>query len=313
MKSVIKKIGFEIEGEFGIDFVSVLERMNGEIKGDGSVHQCNHALEPYHNKFQFCTRTGEYASEVFDVNNIAYIKQVFDIFQKQHESGQYHWNRSAGFHVHVSFDPVIPPEIKHDSFVQYALEIIKESFPKEYAERHTGSYCEASGINNNFILKPNSRYKAINFESFRKHGTLEFRIFPANEPIEMYRYLNKVIMLINGYLNKKISISEDVETNQAIPLTNEHHASIYSDANTNNYLETSRKKERFPDPSVEEIIKFCQKNYNVENIFDANSTAVPDIIRQMKIQIHNTNVIPDDIYDSHAVSFIKKLTKKYDI
>lgn len=124
MKSAIDKIGFEIEGEYSSSFITQIRTGSGIIKGDGSISRCGRASSDrfpnvkYHEKFTNCNSEAEYNSPVFEADDMDGIEKVFATFQKAYETGNYHWNRSAGFHVHISFLPKVPPEIKHKAFAQ---------------------------------------------------------------------------------------------------------------------------------------------------------------------------------------------------
>ena len=256
MRARIRKIGFEIEGEFSPDLHNALVK-DGVMKGDGSVHYCRHVDGTdmsYHKKFNCNLLTGEYNSPALEVDDKK-IKKIFQTFQKAYEKGQFHWNKSAGFHVHVSFSPKVPPEIRHSKFSEYALERLEDLFPKEYKERSKNSYCKTEDLSDNrFIHSPHDRYRALNYYSFKKHKTLEFRIFPANEPDKMYEYLQSVIALTNEYLNRDVSLIEELE-----PLPNKEEIAV-------NHREFVQQP-NFAEPSERQIRVFAERHYGIDNIY----------------------------------------------
>lgn len=212
MKSKILKIGIEIEGEFTNDLHPELLALGGEIKGDGSVHSCSTSTS-FHKKFpDQHLHTAEYVSQPVAIEDKKHFKKLFDLLEKAKKEGKFHWNKTAGFHVHLSFKPKVPPEIRSTKFTKYMLDKIQDEFPLEYRIRTAGRWCRVDRLDDEeFLRRPTDRYKAINFASFSRHGTLEFRIFPAKHPYKMYEYFRFVVKTTREYLELEQRISAGIE------------------------------------------------------------------------------------------------------
>jgi len=210
MNTRIKKIGFEIEGEFTQRFISLLNNPTfGTIKEDRSVHACKNDSMPDHNKAlrrQHRTKKTleklepyEYASIPFET--IQQATDMLDMFERAWKTGQYHHNNSAGFHVHVSFVPKLPCEIMSREFATYFTKAMQKQLPQEYETRKDNYYCKARARYTDDKIRTDSRYTAINmYPAFRAHGTIEFRIFPTAQPKKMKQYLLFTIGTIKAYL-----------------------------------------------------------------------------------------------------------------
>jgi len=217
MKSKIFKIGIEIEGEFAQSIHSKLLALGGEIKGDGSVHNCSSSTS-FHKKFPTShLQSAEYVTQPIEMENRKHFKKIFDLLEDAKKSGEFHWNKTAGFHIHLSFKPKVPPEIRSTKFTKYALDAIQNEFPLEYRIRTAGRWCRIDRLDDEqFLRHPTDRYKAINFASIQKHGTVEFRIFPAKHPYKMYEYFRFIIKMVREYLEmeQSISIGAEIELNK---------------------------------------------------------------------------------------------------
>src|SRR5258708_9937935 len=194
MKSKIFKIGMEVEGEFERSLREQLVLLGGAMHGDGSVRRCKHNIS-FHKKFyDKVLETAEYVTAPVLLEDKKEFKKVFDVLKEGTKDGRFHWNKSAGFHIHISFRPMIPPEIRSTKFTKFMLDAIKDKFPIEYRMRTATQWCRVTGLDSeDFINDPHDRYKAINYASFQKHGTLEFRIFPSRHPHRMYQYVCFII------------------------------------------------------------------------------------------------------------------------
>jgi hypothetical protein len=220
MNTKLRSFGFEIEGEFSQPFSQKLARI-GTMKSDGSVNECG---EDNEREYDWHLRhdepelhASEFNSKVFSYSamGIAAMKRLMNVFQEASENGEYHWNHTAGLHVHVGFNPKFPPEIFSAQFKNYFLRELELAFPKEFRARKDNRYCR-SEIDLKEIAKGGDRYRAINFWSaFSSHGTVEFRIFPTAEPKKMQEYIEFAIKKTAEFL-KDCAI-------------NEGHSAVFSD------------------------------------------------------------------------------------
>lgn len=215
MKTRILKYGFEIEGEYS-ERLSREVLKYGTIKGDGSVNNCKD------NEQMYCRRlhTAEFASSPYLINSHV-PSSVFAKFQKAYINEGYHWNESCGFHVHVSFKPKIPPEIFSTQFAEYFYSRMKKVFPKEFKDRRNNGFCKAENPVESIAKNDGNRYRGINFRpAMEKHGTIEFRIFPANEPEKMQRYCSFIIRTLRAFLKNEIREAQEINEND-VPLRNQ--------------------------------------------------------------------------------------------
>jgi hypothetical protein len=227
MKTRINGIGFEIEGEF-TETVSNILAGKGEMKGDGSIEKCNNASEEHNPDTAWHYKNedddlfdNEYNSPVYnysDKKDMLKLKRFFEWLQNKHENGEFHWNESMGFHIHFSFRPKIPPEIVSSQFANYFLRGLKTYHPDVMEIRSNNSFCKSDNTNDKDIAWGQDRYKFINFApSLSRHGTIEFRIFPSNEPKEMWSYMQFTIRRIESFLKRKLSVKLEGEIEEIIP------------------------------------------------------------------------------------------------
>lgn len=208
MRTKLKTIGFEIEGEFTDKLQNLLERENyGIWKTDGSLRRCGKKT-PYHIKNRNSYDLAEFNSIVYTITNEdekSAIASFFDLLQKQYEDGNFHWNRTAGFHIHTGYYPKLPIEIFSKEFHDAYIKKLSETFPKEFEMRAHNRFCKAkqseeeiASIGRQYSVE---RYKAINFtHAFNTHGTIEFRIFPSSEPNRMREFVFFTIDFIENFL-----------------------------------------------------------------------------------------------------------------
>lgn len=194
------KFGFEIEGEWNGDTLSFLSEQGGRTHGDGSIRMCP-SME-HHSK-----RTGdnvstdaEYNSPVYGIEEIATAEAFFDGLQDRFEKGNYHWNKSMGFHVHVSFDPKRPPEMLSKEFTEFFRKQLTKKLPGILKSRGQNSFCKSGEYMDQEIYRPRDRYRMVNYASLDKHGTIEFRIFPSEEPKKMWKYLSFTLDTVQEFL-----------------------------------------------------------------------------------------------------------------
>lgn len=194
MRTVILKLGYEIEGEFDPTFADNM-KTEGSIGGDGSVNTC-----PEGHKFSEDFMTAEFKSKPTPIKKVESLTRILALFQQAYKLNAYHWNKSAGFHIHFSFKPKIPCELWSMQFQKYFHTELQKKFPEVLGLRRRNRYCKVVNSEEEIAFSDN-RYKSINFlGAMKKHGTIEFRIFPADEPIKMQEYMLFTIKTIQKFL-----------------------------------------------------------------------------------------------------------------
>lgn len=206
MNTRIAKVGFEIEGEFTPELTSIMSG-KGEMKGDGSLRSCSHG--EHNRKRLYC---GEFNSVPYARRSTHSQRKIFDLLQAEYEQGNFHFNNTCGFHIHTSFRPKRPPELISSLFCHYFYVALKKEFPEVIKKREHNSFCEFA-YNDTIIAHPTDRHIAINYLSLPKHGTVEFRIFPTDEPKSMYEYLKFTIHTIEDFekTSPKMCFDEEVD------------------------------------------------------------------------------------------------------
>jgi len=209
MKPKINKFGLEIEAEMSTELMNKLGDY-GKIVSDGSLRCCSLAdTRKYHNpnprkKLDIM----EFVSNPIDYNENGrkQVKEIFRLFDKYFKEKEFHWNRSMGFHVHISFRPKTPVDIWSVEFANLFVIKLTKRFPSVFRTRKDNSYCkiiidEKEMANMNLEANSSERYRFINFvPAWKKHKTIEFRIFPMNKPRIMKQYLGFTFRIINDFL-----------------------------------------------------------------------------------------------------------------
>ena len=195
MTTKIAKFGFEIEGEFSITTMGMLAS-KGELKNDGSLSPCCNNLSCK----EFITEPIEYTEK-----GRKQAHEIFQILADARKKGGFHWNDTAGFHIHVSFSPQFPPEVFSAQFYQFFHERLDKKYPGVIQKRGTNRFCTVNRAGNEGILETrDTRYKEINFFSaFQKHKTIEIRIFPSTLPKRMYLFLLFTLQTLHKFLEQK--------------------------------------------------------------------------------------------------------------
>lgn len=214
MKTRLITFGFEIEGEF----LPIIQHYVGglfTITRDGSLRKNNNTPKSH--------ALLELQSKIIKNNNKgkAEAAAIMSYIEKWAE---YRPNASAGFHIHLGFNPKVPPEIKSVEFSKYFLSELKKNHTESYKKRENVRYCIPNSEDDNEV-NDNDRYKAVNYCSFSKHGTLEIRIYPSDTPQKMYGYLIFTLETTKRYLQSRI------ETNYKITFAdneNEHTTHEYA-------------------------------------------------------------------------------------
>lgn len=211
----IDRFGFEIEGEWLDDsreFMDAMIKMKryGVFKGDGSINHCG-VRNKYHLEHHGNYTLREFASKPFKADKAGVVKAShFFRLLKSHPYG-YHWNKSSGMHVHVSFlskdkngKKIRPPEIFGETFYKYFIERLNKHHPEVIKSRGVDNQWASMRVKDKDIVEPRTRYLAVNFEeAWQKFGTIEFRIYPSSTPDMMYKYLKFTLETVNMYLNMK--------------------------------------------------------------------------------------------------------------
>ena len=199
MLTTIDRIGMEIEGEFSEDFKLALDLSGlGDVGTDGSLSTCESNRTPHTHRDLRLYEFRTYPIPFRTIRKTS--KKMFDLFEKYAKREQFHWNKTAGFHIHFSFKPRQCPEIWSVQFSREFHKSLKEQFPVVMATRKGNHFCKAV-ISEQDIAFGTTRYRSINYNAaFNKLGTIEFRIFPSDHPIAMHDYLLFTIKTIQDFI-----------------------------------------------------------------------------------------------------------------
>lgn len=246
----VKYFGFEEEGAYPEEYNERDEdgdRYNEYYRSDGSVECAHEYRRGGNSENDQYVEDGEIASPKFRIDRRLQFRQ----FVRENGTPVY-TNRTAGTHVHVSFNNALAFQKCCD--VQFYKLFRKEVYRfmhnglfcaktvKEFDDRFNGTYstycrdgfAPDSSINgimrtkngdpfNTDVSNHHGRYNCINFESFRKFGTIECRMFPASSNSEeiiamvefwiefVQNYLNTVSPYERGNI-EKVSIEDTEES-----------------------------------------------------------------------------------------------------
>ncbi len=223
----VKYFGFEEEGAYDS---SEGERddegdwINEYFRTDGSV-ECAHEYRRNTESDAYLI-DGEIASPKFRIDR----RLQFRDFVRQQGTPIF-TNRTAGTHVHVSFNNALAYQKCCDVnfYTLFRKEVYRfmhnglfcEKTVKAFNDRFHGrysTYCRdgfapdtsINGVMRNFdgenfetkVSSHHGRYNCINFEAYRKFGTIECRIFPASEKSdEIIAMVEFWIEFVQNYLN----------------------------------------------------------------------------------------------------------------
>lgn len=96
-----------------------------------------------------------------------------------------------------------PFEVWSRQFNSYFLHKLEKQFPQVWESRKNNRYCKANKHRSDAeIAEPYSRYQAVNYQAYGKHGTVEFRIFPADSAVNMRKYLEFTIETVQSFLTR---------------------------------------------------------------------------------------------------------------
>lgn len=238
------KIGIEIEGEFS-QRARDFGRKFGEMKGDGSVRRCQdgHTDKQEDNNLQ----SMEFASSVIDLVEAGEKRlptyqnaiKIFRGFNSLYKKGHWHYNESCGFHIHLSFNrPKFPPELFSIEFCNYFYKRLKKHFPEVWNLRKNNTFCRTNITERQIADHTTERYWGVNLWAARhKHGTIEFRIFPADKPLMMEKYLQFTLTTVKKFLAYGIEIKKEaeVDTDQQPTIINYEEEKVDVTPETQNY------------------------------------------------------------------------------
>lgn len=209
MITKIKKYGFEVEGEYSHDFARAIQEV-GELKGDGSLRNCPRS--DHEGRFAEDLQNHEYNSPILNYSTagLAKGKKIIGLFQEAYNKGEFHWNKSCGFHIHVSFDPEKPPELWSSQFADYFAKALDRKFPGVVKRRGKNNFCQIK-FSDQEIAHPTERYRFINF-TMGHHPTLEFRIFPTALPKRMWSFVEFTLATLQRFINEEtLQIKQEID------------------------------------------------------------------------------------------------------
>lgn len=215
MKTRINKVGFEIEGEMSNDLHTALSRITGgDVVGDASIRNC---LSDKHQELNL----REFRSPVMDVQEATQDKRgIFEVLDKAYKKKEFHFNQSTGFHVHLSFRPKLCPDLFSKEFVDYfhSRLLVKYGAMAERRERES-IYCKMNITEEQIAQYNGERYYSINLQgAMRKHGTIEFRIFPATMPKKMLQFIKFTVQTTNAFIRQEDKLCKRVVNIDLEPL-----------------------------------------------------------------------------------------------
>ena len=232
MKTALYKLGYEIEGEFSQPLIKELKKW-GEIKSDGSLSRCSsskHLLSRVES-------LAEYASPpLHHKDDMAEIRSFFTLLDKAYQNKEFHFNNTCGFHIHLSFTPSKPPELFSTQFMEYFRELLKEKQKLVVKRRAANRFCRIV-IAESELIQEETRYRFVNIlPAYNKHGTIEFRIFPANKPQIMYRYLIFTLGAVRQFLRRQHHLAFEAEIDDTTePLTENYSSTSSLQVLSNNF------------------------------------------------------------------------------
>ena len=192
----INKIGYEIEGLWKYDCYALEENLGGDFVDDGSVGFRDDEFENSDDKVI------EYRSK--PRKQLTTIKRDLEKINKYFIKG----NDTCGFHIHFSFkQKEMLSLLVNNDFVEYFLKIITKKYPEMVEERKHSGYCGTEKEGNKTLFGSlysgyNNRYRAVNFNSYNKHGTIEIRLFEMFNIEDCLEYVEITTKIIEDYLEK---------------------------------------------------------------------------------------------------------------
>lgn len=192
MTTTIDRVGLEIEGEWTAEGAEEMRWKGVQFKRDGSISSQDGGMA-----WELVTAPKRPNKRLF---------MFLDKLDKVERAGGYKYNETMGFHVHMSFSngkTHYPFEVWSKQFNAYFLYKLEKQFPQVWESRKNNRYCRAYKHRSDAeVAEPHSRYQAVNYQAYGKHGTVEFRIFPADSAVNMRKYLEFTIETVRGFLLK---------------------------------------------------------------------------------------------------------------
>jgi len=206
-----------LKGELGVEVECIISHSNLNVV-ENMIRQKN-----WENGYDGSIRTSNSGDgdgrEIKLRYDLVDIDRLFQDYEKLAELIKV--NKSCGLHFHISFkDPIVYFKLASYDFVKFFQDGITALFTTE-AERYRLScrFCSLYASEQNFSTYANkqlnspsrcgeSRYKAINFNAYNLHKTIEFRIFAPTVKIEVFKkYVLFLLRTIEEYIaNNKLSI-----------------------------------------------------------------------------------------------------------
>lgn len=219
MNTKLVKVGFEIEGEFSTTLHRWLAD-KGVMKGDGSLRSCGSA-------HQTPLSCAEYNSPVYAATpaGLKSIKKFFDELDAYYKANHFHYNQSCGFHIHVSFNQ-FPAECFSKQFVNYFLKALKTKQKRVIEKRSGNRYCQLKIPTRELERGSGDRYRFVNlWPAYERHGTIEFRIYPTDNPKRMYRYIVFTLAQVRKFLTANIKVRNKIKFKMGVAETREYRES----------------------------------------------------------------------------------------
>lgn len=213
----IDKIGYEIEGLWWDNCYDLESILGGSFTDDGSLYFNERDIEDIEMSNSKNKKNVVYHSKLIEYRSrprskLSTIKKDIATIKKYFITG----NSTCGFHIHFSFKrPEITSLLVSRTFEDCFLNTISARFTKMYNERKDNSYCMTDRLLNKdrvlrgFFNGLGDRYRAVNYNSFKKHGTIEIRLFDMLDIENCFSYIRFSADTIEKYLQK--AIKEKVE------------------------------------------------------------------------------------------------------
>lgn len=199
----ILSIGMELEGGLAHSKRRALREItNCRITGDGSVDVNLETDEDYDSSAEV-TYWSEKKSQIE--------KFVTTVFE---DSAAFMQNESCGNHIHIKFkdsEKAVAIFSMISSFRLFVKEFKKyaKNKPFRYGRRLNNHYCSQNANQETLLYqlqeyyRCDERYYAINLNSFKEHGTIEFRIMPyCQNAAEFMANLEWLIKVVEKILRK---------------------------------------------------------------------------------------------------------------
>jgi hypothetical protein len=199
----VNKIGYEVEGLWSNNYHYLAEKIGGDFIEDGSVN--------FDYEERMAGMEMEYRSNPR--------KTIKDIERDLKEIAHYFisGNETCGFHVHLSCKRrSIVSLLASWKFIKYFLKEIKKLYPEMYKKRAENSYCRTSKVNKEqvicyFFTGDGDRYRAVNLLSYRKHRTIEFRLFDMMEVKNCIKYIKSTKEIVEHFIEDELKKNKKIE------------------------------------------------------------------------------------------------------